>query len=321
MKKLFEKPAVCIEAANQKPGMFWALELLVFIAVFFVSSFAQVLLMLPGELILMYTNADYQAGIATQDMQKIMDAAMAITNSDIYTIVSLFSGIMLILVVCLFCKLIQKRKMRTLGFRKQGILKNYLIGMLVGFGLFSAVVLLSVVSGGMSLNGISPDFSFGMFLLFLAGFMVQGMSEEVLCRGYFMVSVGRRYPMVVAILFNSLFFALLHLFNDGLTALSIVNLALLGIFTSVYFIRSGNIWGVGALHSVWNLAQGNVYGIRVSGLNLKTTVFSSSIVEGKELLNGGAFGLEGSIWTTLVLVAGIVVLYFWGKKKEENAVE
>lgn len=33
--------------------------------------------------------------------------------------------------------------------------------------------------------------------------MIRGHGEEVLCRGYFMVSMGRRYPMWAAVLGRS----------------------------------------------------------------------------------------------------------------------
>lgn len=56
-----------------------------------------------------------------------------------------------------------------------------------------------------------------------------------------------------AVIANSVIFAALHLLNPGVAPLAIVNLILFGIFASCYFIRRGNIWGIGALHSVWNL--------------------------------------------------------------------
>lgn len=73
---------------------------------------------------------------------------------------------------------------------------------------------------------------------------------------------------------------------------------------------------VGAIHSVWNLVQGNVYGIKVSGMETSCTMFSSAMTDGKELINGGAFGLEGGLAVTVVLLAGIAAVYFWRKRQE-----
>ena len=318
MKTVLKTPELVAEARGEKNGWNWAVELLAFVGVFFVSTFAMVLIMAPGELVMLAQNAAYQEALAAGDVNAALEAAAQIGTSDAYMVLSLFADIMMIGVALLFCKLIQKRRMRTLGFTKDGVLKEYLIGAGVGFLIFSVAVLLCVVTGALRLEGISDTFSVGMFVLFLLGFMVQGMAEEVLCRGYFMVSFGRRYPMVAAVIANAVIFAALHLLDPGVAPLAIVNLILFGIFASCYFIRKGNIWGIGALHSVWNLVQGNFYGIKVSGMATSCTVFSSTAVEGREIINGGAFGLEGGLAVTIVLTAGILMLCFVKGKKTED---
>ena len=138
--------------------------------------------------------------------------------------------------------------------------------------------------------------------------MLQGMSEEVLCRGYLMVSIGRRYSMWVAILSNSLIFAALHLLNDGISVLALINLVLYGVFASLYFIERGSIWGVAAFHSVWNLVQGNFWGLRVSGIVTECSVFQSTIADNRNIINGGDFGPEGGLAVTIVLAVGICAL-------------
>lgn len=318
MKDLFEKTSAFIEAAEQKKGWNWGVELLVFVAVFIVCTIGQTIFVLPGQMALLFGNEAYVSAAASGDMDAIMEASMSVASGDGYRLLMLCSNAMMILITCLFCKLIQKRKMRTMGFVKKDMVKEYLTGMLTGFLAFSAVVLFGVLSGGIKVTGVSPEFSIGIFLLYLFGYMIQGMGEEVLCRGYLLVSVGRRYPVYLAIILNSVFFAALHLLNSGISVLAFINLSLFGIFASVYFIRSGNIWGVGAFHSIWNLVQGNFYGIRVSGMGISNSFLMSVPVEGKELLSGGDFGMEGSIFTTLVLVAGTVLLYLRKGKATET---
>jgi hypothetical protein len=147
--------------------------------------------------------------------------------------------------------------------------------------------------------------------------MVQGMAEEVLCRGYFLSSYARRYPVYAAVIANSLFFASLHLLNPGITPLAFVNLTLFGVLASLYFIRRGSIWGIGAFHSIWNLVQGNFYGIQVSGMPLGNSLFATESVAGKTLANGGSFGMEGSLVCTVVYLAGIIFLLT--RKNKESA--
>lgn len=314
-KDIGKKPQIVTEAANAQKGLHWSLEILIFIAVFLVSQLIMVLATLPAQSIMLFSNKDYMDAVASNNLSEIMEFSMQVVSSDTYIIFSLFCDIIMIAVVFLFCRFIQKRKLRTLGFCKKGLLKEYLFGALLGFLFFSAAVLGSVLAGGLKIEGISPDFSLGLFVLFLLGFMVQGMAEEILCRGYFLVSFSRRYPLYAAALANSLLFAALHLLNGGISILAFINLFLFGIFASLYFINRGNIWGIGAFHSIWNLVQGNFYGIRVSGINVQSSLFTTVSCEGKELLSGGAFGLEGSIMVTIVLCLGIVFLYVRNKKK------
>lgn len=323
MNDLFEAPAAIRQAKESQKGMFLLWEIIVFVAVFLVSMILQVILLMPVEFLMQMLHPEIFAALASGDMNKYLEMVNEMTSGDLFVAASLFATAGMILVVLLFCKLIQKRRMTSVGFVKKDMLKEYLVGLLMGFLFFTVAVLICVITGTMKFNGFSQSFSIGMFLLFLLGYMVQGMSEEVLCRGYFMISVARRYPIVAGILANSLSFAALHLFNSGISILAFINLTLFGILASVYFLKRGNIWGIAAFHSIWNLVQGNVYGVLVSGMGTECSVFSTTMVEGKELINGGAFGLEGGLAVTIVFVAGICFLYTRKTvdKGERNGIE
>ena len=322
MKDLFERSVPMQETAQTKKGLRWILELLVFVAVFLVASIAQGFATVPMQLVMLFSDKAYMAAVASGDVAKLTEASMEVTQrlmeSDGYMIGMLLSDIVMMLIVFLFCRFIQKRKLRTLGFIKKGMLKEYGLGMLLGFAFFSVCVLLGVLFGGLKIEGISPEFSIGIFVAYLLGYMVQGMTEEVLCRGYFLGSYARRYPVYAAVLANSLLFASLHLLNSGISVLAFINITLFGIFASIYFIRRGSIWGIGAFHSIWNLVQGNFYGIKVSGTPVGNTLFTTQAIAGKSLWNGGDFGMEGSLICTIVLTCGIIFLY---TRKNKDTVE
>lgn len=302
------KPEAVIKAQEKQRGMNWFLEILVFIAVFLVGGVAQILCMLPIEMLMLSQNGMYQAALEAGDVEGATAAAMQIAASDFYMVASLVATIGMTAVTIAFCRFIQKRRMEAIGFTRQRAGKDYLIGFGMGFVFFSAAVLLCVLTGALKLDGLSGSFNIGVFILFTVGFMLQGMSEEVICRGYLMVSIGRRYSMWVAILSNSVIFASLHLFNNGISVLAFINLVLYGIFASLYFVERGSIWGVAAFHSVWNLVQGNFWGLRVSGMAAECSVFRSTLVDNRDIINGGAFGPEGGLAVTIVLAVGIVVL-------------
>lgn len=123
-----------------------------------------------------------------------------------------------------------------------------------------------------------------------------------------MVSLSRRYHVTLAITASSLFFAFLHSGNSGVSSLAYLNLFLFGVFASLLLLDFGNIWIAGAFHSIWNFVQGNIYGVQVSGIRVSNSVMSTSYTDGMEFINGGAFGMEGGLAVTLVVMAGIALL-------------
>ncbi len=225
-------------------------------------------------------------------------------------VISLFLTGFPIIVTILFVKYVERRSIGSMGFFREGWLKNYGKGFLLGLAMCVTTLLICLATGTMDYQGQSTAFSAGIWLLTLAGFLIQGMSEEVMFRGFLTVSLAGRLPVWLSVLISSVVFALFHGMNSGLTLLSLVNLVLFGIFAALMLLRYNNIWGVGALHSAWNFAQGNIFGVAVSGSNAGETILNFAPIEGApKWLSGGAFGLEGSIATTIVFgVMALVML-------------
>lgn len=318
MIKLPEFPPHMKQAADRQKGQNWFIELMIFFLLFIVTSTAMSFILIAGAVVIMLGDNSILQQFTEGNIGQAEILMAALLNSDPIMLLTLFSNAAMILVTILFCILLQKRTAASMGFvrRKAGL--QYLAGAGVGLLLFCGVVLINILTGSMTIDGISPDFSLLFFLLFLFGFGIQGMAEEVLCRGYFMVSVGRRYPVAAAILLNSAVFSLLHIFNPGISILAIVNILLVGIVLSLYFIRTGNIWGAGALHSVWNFVQGNVFGMEVSGLKMSCSLFSSTSDPSHSFWNGGSFGAEGGFSVTVVMVIALLLLLFFKKRSSEE---
>ncbi|MFA9424206.1 MAG: lysostaphin resistance A-like protein [Sedimentibacter sp.] len=169
-----------------------------------------------------------------------------------------------------------------------------------------------VITGTLKYDGIVIGGNTLFVILFFFGFLVQGMQEEVMFRGYFMTSLSNKVPIVVAIMINSVVFACMHLLNSGIPILAFSNLILFGVFASVYAIKTNNLWGICAIHSIWNFVQGNFYGILVSGMDTNT-----SILKFVSTQNGGNFGLEGGLAVTIVLVLATTVTLFANTNKNQ----
>jgi membrane protease YdiL (CAAX protease family) len=222
-------------------------------------------------------------------------------------LVELFATAGTIIGIIVYCRVIEGRRIATLGFRRGHALREYLAGALIGLALFSLTVLLCVLMGTLDYRGFVLG-SGGLLLLLLLGYLIQGLNEELLLRGYFMVTLARKQSLAVAIIVSSCFFAVLHLFNANVQVLALVNILLFGSFAAVYLLKRGNIWGAAAIHSAWNFSQGCIYGIPVSGIENPDSLFSFTPVVGGELISGGAFGVEGGLAATIVLVVALVVV-------------
>ena len=237
----------------------------------------------------------------------------------ITTVGLLWAQLFCILGVALYCKFVEKRSLTSVGFVKKDFWKQYLKGLVTGFAMFAAVVLVGTAIGAFRFVGLSDNFNFGIYLLFFGGFVMQGMSEEVMCRGYFMVSMARKSSVVVAVIGNALLFAVMHAPNNGFGFFPCVNLILFAVFASIYTLKTGNIWAVSAFHSIWNFSQGCIFGLSVSGMELLPTlvVFEST---DQVLANGGAFGPEGGFVVTIVLLVEIITMLIPLAKTSKNNV-
>ena len=106
-------------------------------------------------------------------------------------------------------------------------------------------------------------------------------------------------------------FTLLHAANPAFDLLPMLNLLLFGIATGFYklYVDRGHLWGVCAIHAVWNWLQQVVYGLPNSGQAppIENTLISVQPNENlPALIWGGGFGPEGTLAATIVLGALLV---------------
>ena len=222
------------------------------------------------------------------------------------------------LLVFLWVKFIEKRPFSSLGFFKEGWLKELGRGFLIGAVQFSLVVVLLLVTGTGSLKFGQVNLQSLIFVLAIIPFWIlQGGTEELVTRGWLFPAVSAKSNIFIGILISSALFGALHLFNPGVTVLSIVNIILDGIFACFLMLKYDNMWVLAGMHGAWNFVQGNIYGIQISGQGASTSILNYSSQSSVDLLSGGAFGAEGSIFATIVLIGCIAYLY-WSLKKENR---
>ena len=230
----------------------------------------------------------------------------------------LFSFVFILLLFIFWVKVIEKNSLSTLGFVKKNWLKYLGWGILISLLQMGVIALVYQVGGigTFELNELSLEpilFILGLFPFWL----LQGGTEEVATRGWLLTRIAARTNLPLAIGISSSLFGILHLGNAGVTFLSVLNIILDGVLAALLFIYTDSIWLVVAQHGTWNYVQGNLLGFQVSGTGADASIFSFTMGSGPDWLTGGAFGAEGSIITTLVLLVSVVIVYRLGERKEK----
>ena len=230
----------------------------------------------------------------------------------------LFSFVFILILFIFWVKFIEKNPLSTLGFVKRNWLKYLGWGILLSLLQMGVIALVYQVGGigSFELNELSLEpilFILGLFPFWL----LQGGTEEVATRGWLLTRIAARANLPLAIAISSSLFGFLHLGNSGVTFLSVLNIVLDGVLAGLLLVYTDSIWLVVAQHGTWNYVQGNLLGFQVSGTGADASIFSFTMGSGPDWLTGGAFGAEGSIITTLVLLVSLVIVYHLGERKEK----
>jgi membrane protease YdiL (CAAX protease family) len=140
------------------------------------------------------------------------------------------------------------------------------------------------------------------------------LSEELIARG-FVLSVLREWKgTAVATAVTSLGFAALHLLNPGVSAASVVNVALAGVLLAIVRLGTGSLVAAWAAHVAWNAILVCAAHAPVSGLAFPTPGWRL-VPQGAEWLSGGAWGPEASVVATAAI--GVAV---WAATRYERGI-
>ncbi len=212
-------------------------------------------------------------------------------------------------------RLLERRPLGSVGFAFHPRWKSELV-----MGLIAGAVMMLAVAGAEGLLGVAtfsltPSSAGGVVLaglLFFLLFTVAAAVEELMFRGYpfqRLVDVGG--PVFAAIVLSALF-GLAHLRNPFHTWISTLNTAVVGVLLAICYLRTRALWLPFGIHFAWNIVQGFVLGLPVSGLNFPESILQAK-VNGPRWLTGSAYGPEGSILTLGIILAGTI--YFFASRR------
>jgi membrane protease YdiL (CAAX protease family) len=215
-----------------------------------------------------------------------------------------------LLTLVFFKKIVDREPFSEAGITTHRVGKQFLLGAILGTAIISLGFFILLSAGEIvprRSEVAATDMIKGLIL-----YLMVAVNEEFLMRGYVQVNLSRSFNRYFAIVLASSLFAALHIFNMGITNISLVNLTLSGILLGVNFLFIKNIWYSVGLHFMWNYVQGFIFGFHVSGLD-NPSFFEVKYYQ-PDIWNGGVFGFEGSVVCTILSVISIGGMFVYFKK-------
>jgi uncharacterized protein len=218
---------------------------------------------------------------------------------------------------------IERRPNAVYGFGDSRLLPHFFAGLGWGVTCLSLLVLtlwkggLLVIDGRLLFGGDILRYG----AIWLLAFLLVGLFEEYLTRGYLQYTLTRGLAGIYERVFKtrhgaalgfwtsavifSVLFGLGHGNNPGESPIGLLSAGLVAMVFCLSLWRTGSLWWAIGFHAAWDWAQSFLYGVADSGLMAQHHLLATHPV-GKPIFSGGTTGPEGSVFVLAVL--GIVTL-------------
>ncbi|RSL15924.1 hypothetical protein EDE15_1430 [Edaphobacter aggregans] len=245
----------------------------------------------------------------------------------LFTIISEAIPFLVVALVSWIMSRIERRPVGVYGLGGQRKLPLFLVGAFWG-ALFLSMLVLILWKTGLLI--VDMRLLFGSDVLryaavWLTGFLVVGLLEEYLTRGYLQYTLTRGLAALYRFAFKtrhstalgfwsaalilSILFGAGHGNNPGESPIGLVAAGLAGLVFCLSLWRTGSLWWAIGFHAAWDWAQSFLYGVADSGTMVKFHLLATHPV-GKPILSGGATGPEGSIFILPILfLVSLVIIY------------
>lgn len=184
------------------------------------------------------------------------------------------------------------------------------LGIVAGLIWLIIPVFFMLLSNTMHFDGVNTVRLFPIWIL--AAFLNVSM-QELLVRGYLYQILKQNFSIVVATLTTTLLFVLCHggAFDAGILPLFNIIFSMSLLMTIVLEYTDSLIASI-IMHFIWN----GIGALFLDGVSLADDYPSLLIASfhGNQLLSGGAYKLEGSIFVFIVNMAFIVIFLYKMKK-------
>lgn len=196
-----------------------------------------------------------------------------------------------------------------------------LIGLAMGAGTNFLCALVAMINKDIHVS--FSQFNIFSFLLLLLAVFIQSSAEEITDRMYYYQVLRKGYRNKwVAIVGNALVFSLLHIFNPGITVLALLNIFFSGVICSLLVYYFDSLWAAFGFHTGWNFTQSILLGLPNSGKVVPYSIFMLDTANARNsLFYNVVFGIEGTVFSTIILGLICVVVYLVGRKRNQEPLD
>lgn len=221
---------------------------------------------------------------------------------DVVLLCSFYGYIITILLFLLFTKMINKKKISSIGLDKK--FKTIFKGILIGITTLTIIIGILLLCGAIKYNGFNSNINIFIIILYFFGYFIQSSMEELISRGYLLHRLKEKLSIKTAVFVSIIFFTGGHfpqLFNEGLILglIGVINLFLISLIFTVLTFKDKNIYSAIGFHFIWNFVLFNIIGLNLSGIEITNPLLKMKVVN--SFLTGSSYGIESSIITMIVL--------------------
>jgi len=187
--------------------------------------------------------------------------------------------------------------------------RNFWAGSLWGAVTVTVLVLAIRAAHGLTFDGMAltshEAFRYGAF--WLVGFIIVGLAEEFLTRGYAQFTLASGIGFWPAAVLLSAFFGAGHLANPGEGWIGAASAAMIGLWLALTLRRTGDLWFAVGFHAWFDYGQTFVYSVPNSGLMFQGHLLHTTLA-GPRWLTGGSVGPEASLFNFILM--GLLFVLF-----------
>jgi hypothetical protein len=207
-------------------------------------------------------------------------------------------------------RFLDRRHLATIGLSLNHIFRDIAIGLGVGIIWLASSIGIVFIFGWVT--PVAPvGFSWMVLITTLVSMLFNVITQEFLLCGFILQTIRRLSGTAYAVIISALLFAGYHAGAFKGELLPVINVFAAGILFCLAYIKTGNLWFPIAIHFAWDSLLGPVLGLTESGITDLGGGWKMFTVNGPSLFTGGAFGLEGGLIVTVILLIIIISLFMY----------